>query len=313
MACAGHLKIACLEWIIQVIQTTHGKEVRRTNYRFMESIKKQSIKRIVNQMSPEEITPEFLEELKGDKENLTSMEMFKQCLQSYATHTKPENVNESFLNYLYENGFRGEIPNPLINLTYKTFCDGKVKDQQIHGLETKIEKQDELINYDEKVIGQLTSKINKLHEITSKAKAALQNISGKVHEIGAKTHKLGKDLENEEPKSIFKIITQRIKRAFSKMPLLPASNECEDIYKNSQTIGSDANNCRFSMQTYDEKQNTQEINEILRQRQSIKRKVDTPEPTRNADKDKSGVIEFYFEKEDGWEIGEQKGFFIKIT
>lgn len=121
----------------------------------MESIKEQSIKRIISQISPEEITLEFLDELKSDKENSTSMDMFEQCLQSYVAHIKPENVNENFLNYLYDNGFREEMPNPLINLIYKTFCDGKVKDEQIQGLEVKVEKQNELISYDEKVIDRL--------------------------------------------------------------------------------------------------------------------------------------------------------------
>ena len=270
----------------------------------MDSIKKQSMRMIVSRMNPEEITTEFLEELKADKEEPSSMEMFKQCLQKYATHTKAENVNENFLNYLYDNGFRGEIPNPLINLTYKTFCDGKAKDEQIQSLETKVEKQDELINYDEKVIGRLTKKINSLHEITSKAKEALQNIGSKIRGIGTDAHNLGQKLEQEESRSVFQIIRQRIKRMFSKTPMLPVSRGCEDIYRDSQNIGSDTDSCRFTMQGYDEKQNTQEINEILRQRQSMKRNVDTPEPTRKADKDKSGVIEFYFEKEDGWEIGE---------
>lgn len=153
-----------------------------------------------------------------------------------------------------------------------------------------------------RLLNGLTKKINRLHEITSKAKQALINIGSKIHGIGNDAHNLGEKLEQEESRSVFQIISQRIKRAFSKTPLLPASRDCEDIYRDSQNIGHDTDKCRFSMQSYDERENTQEINEMLHQRQSMKKSVDTPETIRKSDKDRPRVIDFYFEKEDGWEI-----------
>ena len=59
---------------------------------------------IVSRMNPEEITTEFLEELKADKEEPSSMGIFKQCLQKYATHTKAENVNEIFVIFKTKGG-----------------------------------------------------------------------------------------------------------------------------------------------------------------------------------------------------------------
>lgn len=281
------------------------KFIKEETQKYNATISQLSAEVLVQTMNPEKITMELLEKLKGDKANSNSKKLFEQCLQKYATHIKPENVDEGFLNYLYQNGFRGEIKNPLINLTYKTFCDGKAKDERIQSLETKVEKQDELISYDEKVIGQLTKKINGLHEIISKAKETLQNIGSKINRIGTDAYNLGEKLEQEESKSVFKIISQRIKRVFSKTPMLTASRDCGDIYRDSQNIGYDTDKCKFLMKSYDEKESTQEINKVLRQRQSMKKSVDIEETTTKTDKDKSGVIEFYFEKEDGWEIGDR--------
>ncbi len=280
------------------IRYTQG-EVTRTNYKFMESIKKQSITRIVSQISPEEITPELLDTLKGDKEDPNSSMMFQECLKKYATHIKPENVNEEFLNYLYENGYKDEIPNPLISLAYKTFCDGKSKDEKIEQLESTVEKQEELISFDEKVIKQLSRKIEILHQLTMKAKATFSILESKIGGIGTKIHNLGEKMEQEESKGIFKIIAQRIKRVFSKTPMLPASNDCSEIYRYSQGIVSDSQQCRFDMQSYDERQNWQSVRETVKQRQDKKKSITTPIEK------KDGVIEFYFEKEDGWDIGDK--------
>lgn len=276
-------------------------EVTRTNYKFMESIKKQSMKRIVSQISPEEITLELLDTLKEDKEDPNLSMMFQECFKKYATYIKPENVNEKFLSYLYENGYKDEITNPLISLAYKTFCDGKSKDEKIERLESKIEKQEELISFDEKVIKQLSKKIEILHQFTKKAKGTFVKLESKIGSIGTNIHKLGEKIEQEESKGIFKIIAQRIKSVFSKTPMLPASNDCNDIYIYSEDISHDARQSRFDMQSYDENQNWQEVRETVKQRQNMKKSINDPTPIEK----KNGVIDFYFEKEDGWEIGEK--------
>ena len=97
-----------------------------------------------------------------------------------------------------------------------------------------VQKQSELIKYDEGIINKLTEKLKVLHGLTITAKSNLSKLGTQITEIAKKANGLEVKLEGEEKKSIFSIIAQRIKNAFSKTPLLPpASKECQNIYQQS--------------------------------------------------------------------------------
>lgn len=164
-----------------------------------------------------------------------------------------------------------------------------------------INKQSELISYDEKIITKLTNKINMLHELTSKAKQMFSDVSENINEVGNKAITLEAKLKNEEKKSVFSIIVQRIKLAFSKTPLLPISNDCKEIYDEGDKISKNASSVRKEMQKYDEKSNINEINDFLRTRQNKKRDIVIPEKnnTKELRETEIGV-----KNVDGFEIGD---------
>ena len=107
-------------------------------------------------------------------------------------------------------------------------------------------------------------------------------------------------LENEEKKGIFSIIGQRIKSIFSKKALLPpASNECREIYQDSININGSADKCRFEMQRYDEKENVNEIREILEERKNLKKNINNVDITENIkqeDIDNSNISKDSYER-----------------
>lgn len=260
-----------------------------------------AITTLVQTMSPDKITMELLEQLKSNRLGKSSDKLFEQCLQKYVANIKPENVDENFLNYLYENNYQGEIPNPLISLTYKTYCEGKAKDEKIKGLEEKTKKQKQLIDFDEKIMIDMGKKIKGLQQIATKAKSTLSKFEGMVHSLYSKTLKLSETLYKEESKSIFSIIAQRMKRTFSKKPMLPPpSAECKSISGEGNNISMEISQSRLEVQSeYGEVGGIDE--EMIKRRQNMKKNIESANLTPSTP-EKSRVIEMYFDKEDDWEI-----------
>ena len=136
------------------------------------------------------------------------------------------------------------------------------------------------------IIGKLTEKIKKLHELTITAKTNLSALGNKINAVATRANRLGITLEGEEKKSIFKIITDRIKSAISKTPLLPPpSKECHDIYEESMNIDGACNNCRFGLQEYDETKNHLEIKNILDERKGLKEDIGVTRDVDTRDED----------------------------
>lgn len=256
---------------------------------------------LVQTMSPDEITMELLEQLKPNSASKSSNKMFEQCMQKYVANIKPENVDESVLNFLYESNYQGEIQNPLIALAYKSYCDGKAKDEKIKELEEKNKKQEQLIDFDEKIMLDMGKKIKGLQQITTKAKSTLTKFEGLVHSIHSKTLRLSETLGKQESQSIFSIIAQRIKKTFSKTPMLPPpSTECRSISFEGEQASIDMSQSRLEIEN--EYNKVGGIDEkMIKQRQSMKKNIENASLTLSTP-EKSGVIEMYFEKEDGWEI-----------
>ena len=178
--------------------------------------------------------------------------------------------------------------------------DIKDKNNKIQELELIVENQENLIKYDEGIIKKLTEKIKSLHELTLKSKETFIDLGAKISTVGNRIFNLENKLENEEKKGIFSIIGQRIKSIFSKKALLPpASNECREIYQDSININGSADKCRFEMQRYDEKENVNEIREILEERKNLKKNINNVDITKNIkqeDIDNSNISKDSYER-----------------
>ena len=55
--------------------------------------------------------------------------------------------------------------------------------------------------------------------------------------------------------------------------MLPASNDCKEISSDGNEINQSASEAKIEMQKYDEKENTNEMNDMLRVRQNKKREI----------------------------------------
>ena len=197
------------------------------------------------------------------------------ALENVISSINPNDVDIETLKFLYENHYNGKIENPTVRLAFQLYCETRAKDEKIEDLNAKVRNRDELIKYDEDVINQLTDRINRLHEMTMKTKQTFVELGAKIYDLGKNVYELGTRLEKEEGKSIFKIISQRIKSAFSKTPLLPAASVCKNMYEECKFIDNGVTNARFSMQNYDEKENIRKMNNMLRERQAMRKGVDT--------------------------------------
>lgn len=214
-----------------------------------------------------------------DVENDTYLEYVFDVKDTYARSDIPNAYTDEKLNVFKWNANENETIDILKEyLNYEnaeTLRDKvKEKDERIKELEALVQKQNKLIKYDEMIIGKLTEKIKKLHELTITAKTNLSALGNKINAVATRANRLGITLEGEEKKSIFKIITDRIKSAFSKTPLLPPpSKECHDIYEESMNIDGACNNFRFGLQEYDETKNHLEIKNILDERKGLKEEI----------------------------------------
>ncbi len=167
------------------------------------------------------------EKLKGmttrdDKQENLDVEQFAKSITA-------ENINAEKMQYLYENGYTGTFDNPVLNMTYQMYCEGRKKDDQIQELETKVKKQDEIIKYDSGVINELGNKYSSLCSFVRDTKEALKSIGEKISALGDGTRGLKERLNKEKSKGAFSTLISKIKSRFSKTPMLPAAKQCENI------------------------------------------------------------------------------------
>lgn len=151
------------------------------------------------------------------------------------------------------------------------------KDSRIKEQETTIEQQSALIAFDENVINMLINKINSLHKLVSKSKETFTQLFEKVGHIVNKTEDLEKRLQDEENRSVFSMISQKIKSTFSKQPLLPASNDCNEIYSDSKELSDSASTAKIEMQEYNETTSINEMKKMLQVRQNKKMDINDRE------------------------------------
>ena len=126
------------------------QEVRRTNYQYMESIKKQSFKSIVSEISPEEITPELIETLR-------------------------------------QNGYDGKSGHPVLQSYFQMYCRvqeadirSKNAESRVYSLERALEDKDDEIKALRSRQDLLQNTIRKQSEYIAKIKDRLQLMSTKL-------------------------------------------------------------------------------------------------------------------------------------
>ena len=170
------------------------------------------------------------------------------------------------------------------------------KNQQIKELKSTVQKQSELIKFDEIVIDKLTDKINNLHNIIGNAKQIIGNLREKIGELQQSMYQLNDRLTKQENENVFQRAFQRVKGMFSRTPKLPsASGECRDIYEKSFSLWKKTDKEALQMEQYNEKNNIVEMNNLLRQRQDMKRGD-------RGSKRNPNTVEFYFDRDDSLEL-----------
>ena len=134
------------------------QEVKRTNYQFMESIKKQSFVSIVSEISPEEITPELIETLR-------------------------------------QNGYDGKSGHPVLQSYFQMYCKvqeadsrGKNDESRVYSLERALEDRDDEIKA-------LRAREEVLENIISKQRTDIAEVRGKLESIFSKLTGLQEHLQ----------------------------------------------------------------------------------------------------------------------
>ena len=184
-------------------------------------------------------------------------------VEQFAKSITVENINAEKMQYLYENGYTGTFDNPVLNMTYQMYCEGRKRDEQIQELETKVKKQDEIIKYDSGIINELGVKYSSLCTFVRETKAALRSIGEKVSAMGNRTRGLKEQLGKDKSKGVFSKLISKIKNKFSKTPILPASKQCENIELDSVQVSTNVDQWTAIMQRRDEN-NAAEISNINR-------------------------------------------------
>ncbi len=197
-------------------------DVNNAYYRFRAGITDIAIKRFSKEINPEEIEPEDLEDLTKDEPDGLSNELreriFKIGLEKFASGITPEQMNADVLEYLYINGFEGKIENPTTSLMYKMYVEGKEKDKTIFNLQTRVKKQEDLIKFDTVLIQQLYDKAKRLQNYLQNTTQIVSDLVKSIRGIDDTLEKSEMYLKEDESKNVFKIMIERIKKAFSKQP-----------------------------------------------------------------------------------------------
>lgn len=209
------------------------------------------------------------EKLKGMTIRDDKQSNFK--VEQFAKSITIENINAEKMQYLYENGYTGTFDNPVLNMTYQMYCEGRKKDAQIQELETKVMKQEEVIKYDSEVINNIGNKYSSLCSFVRDTKEALRSFGEKIATIGNGTRGLKERLVKDESKGVFSKLISKIKSRFSKTPMLPVAKQCENIELDNLDVSTNVTQWTAVMQRRDEN-NVAEINginEMVERRQKM--------------------------------------------
>lgn len=200
-------------------------------------------------------------------------------LEQFAGSITIENINAEKMQYLYENGYIGVFDNPVLNMTYQMYCEGRKKDAKIQDLETKVAKQEEVIRYDSEIINNLGNKYSSLCSFVRATKEKLSSIGDKVNMIIDRSRALKERLGKEESKGAFSKLIGKIKSKFSKTPMLPVARQCENIELDNLDVSTNVTQWTAVMQRRDEN-NVAEINyidEMVGRRQNMIRGINSSE------------------------------------
>lgn len=137
------------------------QEVRRTNYQFMESIKKQSFKSIVSEISPEEITPELIETLR-------------------------------------QNGYDGKSGHPVLQSYFQMYCKVQEAESKEKGEERKVYSLQRALEDKDDEIKALRTREGYLINIINNQRKDITAIRGKLETLFTKLTGLQEHLK---PKS----------------------------------------------------------------------------------------------------------------
>lgn len=196
--------------------------------RYKYTLEKSSLESMVSSINPEQVTPDFLYYLKDYK---CDNKIYNNALNKFAVSIKPEQINKDVLEFLYENKYTPKEEGSILDFSYKMYCDGKEKDNEIKELEESNKQKDSTIDEQKDMIHVLNERANSLeialNNIKDKAKGFANRISENMSKIGI----LQKEVAEKEQKGLFAIIGDKIKNIFKKdKPLLLS----ESIY-NVQT------------------------------------------------------------------------------
>jgi hypothetical protein len=236
-------------------------------YRFRAGVTDIAVKRFEEEIKPDNLA-DVAAVRKEDEYDMLPADLrerlFKVGIVKYATTLTPEKTNEKVLDYLYASGYKGSIANPTVNFMYQMYVQGKEKDKAINELQGRVQKQDELIRYDAKLIDQLYGKAQKLQTCLQKSRQIVSDLLKSIRGIDNSIETSQKYSEQHESKGLF----QRIKSIFSKpVPQLNAGNFLQTARDNCKI--ADQNAMQGIQQTRDEglgqiQQGIQERNNLQR-------------------------------------------------
>ena len=142
------------------------REVRRTNYQFMESIKKQSFKSIVSEISPEEITPELIETLR-------------------------------------QNGYDGKSGHPVLQSYFQMYCRVQEADSRSKNAESRVYSLERALEDKDDEIKALTIREKHFKDIITLQNSYISKIKGILEFVTIRLDGLQKQIR---PKGLFERI-----------------------------------------------------------------------------------------------------------
>ena len=225
-----------LDWTNDINKAEINYDNTYKTYKYTQE--KAQLESMVTSIKPEQVTPDFLYYLKGHGCN---NDIYKVALDKFATSINPEQINKDVLEFLYENKYTPKEQGSILDFSYKMYCDGKDKDEEIKRLEESNRQKDEVIESKNDMIQILDERAdsleNTLNSLKNKAKGFANRISENISKIGA----LQKETAEREQKGLFATIRDKIKSRFKKEKPLLLSESFADVQTDMNKIYGDIN------------------------------------------------------------------------
>lgn len=245
------------------------------NYKEMEKVLRSIAADIALQsMNPEYYDLEFIRILKDEKEEYgVKKSLYSHYLEQYVLNTKLENIDEKLIEELYKSNYQGKFPNTATKLAYQSYCTSKGQIGKIQRLKDVAAKQDKIIKNDDGIIEDYNNEIEELNKYVSTIKEKMPEINSEILGISQKTDERGTQVAEEEKKSIFGIIANRIKKSFSKDKNQEAGKD-DELIKNIEDIIEQISRCQREDINYNTKYGANHIKEKRDERNSLIQELD---------------------------------------